>query len=411
MKWRSLFKRHLTENTTAGRNDCSHVESLLSLYNDGMVSSAEAAQVEAHLAQCDSCRQANFWMRATCDVLANRPTAVPSPQLSSRIKSALADAAEAERQAAGGAVLSGAGSRPRFVTRPVYAFAAALLVAAIVAASLNRVWTAHNDSAGEFAKILPAVVPGSPPHVASTTGPMGVAVHPVGEQKVASNAAPRVMPEKPHAATPTVNVSSPAVRQLPHTHRMEMMAKAEREDLGSRLRETPSTHREIVTPRSIPAPHLMRATALVAGVPTPVKQSALFASAAHPVPPTVVATVPKTLITPPPVVAPIKPIAPPAAVLQPPTVVATSHVPASPAASASIDNHDVSGSYVRMASVGSGISMLSMIRSHVAQMSTISSSWAHNTAITVKTCGPARTRVGAPEPKVEAPITEGPAQL
>ena len=76
----------------AGGDGCTAIEPLLSLYTDGMASPAEARRVEAHLKDCDGCRQALGWMQATRRVIAARPAVPPPVDLRSRIARAIAEA-------------------------------------------------------------------------------------------------------------------------------------------------------------------------------------------------------------------------------------------------------------------------------------------------------------------------------
>ena len=76
----------------SGGDGCAAIEPLLSLYSDGMASSAEARRIEAHLKDCPDCRQALSWMQATRRVIAARPAEPPPADLRARIARAIAEA-------------------------------------------------------------------------------------------------------------------------------------------------------------------------------------------------------------------------------------------------------------------------------------------------------------------------------
>jgi len=130
MQWRFPLKFGRTDRPVATNDECDAIEPLLSLYSDGMTSPAETRRVEAHLADCESCRKAHFWMRATYEVISHRPTVMPPPDMASRIQRAIAEA--------DGAAIPGVAVRLRFNPRPAYAMAAALLIAAVVIARLGH---------------------------------------------------------------------------------------------------------------------------------------------------------------------------------------------------------------------------------------------------------------------------------
>ncbi|MGI4788486.1 MAG: zf-HC2 domain-containing protein [Janthinobacterium lividum] len=69
---------------------CEDIETLLSLYADGMASPNEVRRVEAHLPGCDDCREVLSWMQVTHRTLAARPVAIPPANLHSRIALAIA---------------------------------------------------------------------------------------------------------------------------------------------------------------------------------------------------------------------------------------------------------------------------------------------------------------------------------
>src|SRR3569833_2305464 len=129
MQWRFPIKFGRTDRPAATSDVCDAIEPLLSLYSDGMTSTAETRRVEAHLSECESCRKTHFWIRATYEVISHRAPVLPPPDLASRIQAAIAEA-----DAVGSPIvpIPGVSARPRFNLRPAYAMAAAVAVAAIV---------------------------------------------------------------------------------------------------------------------------------------------------------------------------------------------------------------------------------------------------------------------------------------
>jgi hypothetical protein len=146
MHWPPSIKLRYVGDPNAGA-ECAETQLLLSLHSDGMTSTAEGRRVDAHLATCENCRKAFFWMRATHDVLAQRPAVLPPPDMSGQILRAIAEADGRER-----IVL-----RPRFNMRPVYAAAATVLIAAVATLSLTHL----RNRAVTPASVSVAVVPNS----------------------------------------------------------------------------------------------------------------------------------------------------------------------------------------------------------------------------------------------------------
>ncbi|BDI33169.1 hypothetical protein CCAX7_52200 [Capsulimonas corticalis] len=107
---------------------CHDIQPLLSLYSDKMTAPAESARVEAHLLECEDCRKALAWMQATNAVLAHREPALPPPDMSLRIRSAIADL-ETGKQARP--------ARTPLVYRPAFAAAFTILIGAMVVAQIT----------------------------------------------------------------------------------------------------------------------------------------------------------------------------------------------------------------------------------------------------------------------------------
>ena len=168
-------------------DSCESIEPLLPLYADRMASPEEMRRVEAHLPNCERCREALAWMQATHRALAARPIALPPADLHSRIAQAIAASAAPP--------LTPGLLRPArsFAVRPAYAAAASLVAAGVVLNAVYPLW--HTQSAKpapqpvpvaslpSHAKPNPAVPPRAVsinPRVASVTPKVGnPATHPV----------------------------------------------------------------------------------------------------------------------------------------------------------------------------------------------------------------------------------------
>ncbi len=169
MEWRFGSDRHGADIPGDGGH-CAGIEALLSLYSDGMTSAAESRRVEDHLEECESCRQAHFWMRATYEVLSHRPAALPPPNMSSRIRVAIAEADAKDRRAA----------RLRFLTRPAYAFAACAALAAIGFASFSILSHGPRTASSESTPARPSTVETTiRPGRGTTLAPVSRAIRPV----------------------------------------------------------------------------------------------------------------------------------------------------------------------------------------------------------------------------------------
>lgn len=79
--------RHLFLTATVR---CYRIENLLSLYIDGQLSDKLTAEVDSHLSECQSCREAKAILSATHQVLAVREPAAPPAYLSERLRQAIA---------------------------------------------------------------------------------------------------------------------------------------------------------------------------------------------------------------------------------------------------------------------------------------------------------------------------------
>jgi len=169
MQWRFPLKFSRTDRPVVANDECDEIEPLLSLYSDGMTSPAETRRVEAHLADCESCRKSHFWMRATYEVISHRPMVMPPPDMASRIQRAIAEA--------DGVSMPGVGVRLRFNPRPAYAFAAALLIAAVVIPITRSMHTGRTNVAlvtpPSYNNVSPpSIVPlPTPPSIVKPTTP------------------------------------------------------------------------------------------------------------------------------------------------------------------------------------------------------------------------------------------------
>lgn len=189
MQWRFPLKFSRTDRQ-ATASECDEIEPLLSLYCDGMASTAESKRVESHLATCESCKKAHYWMRATYEVVSHRPVVTPPSDLTSRIQRAIAE------EAAGNRIAAPVPVRMRFNPRPVYGLAAALLVAAVVI-PLVRSTTTKTPAPVHVASNQPALV--LPPVALHPTAPVVTA--PVMPVRRTVHSTPAVRPNNVELAT------------------------------------------------------------------------------------------------------------------------------------------------------------------------------------------------------------------
>lgn len=202
---------------------CADVKALLSLYSDHMTSAAESRRVEAHLEECEDCRKAHFWMKATYEVLSHRPVVLPPPDMASRIRQAIAE--------------SEAGTvrpvRVRFNPRPAYAFAASLLVTAVVAGSLH-LFDAHSTGGSSVGNVNAPLSP-----VASVPLP----VHETVSSKPTSDEAPdhSIMPSR----IPVVHIRRRATVTTPNELVASMPTTEPPPEIVQRVKyvRVPATHR------------------------------------------------------------------------------------------------------------------------------------------------------------------------
>lgn len=75
---------------------CKWCEKLLTPYLDSRLDADERAEVESHLASCESCRSMHALLSGAAAVLAAEGPAEPSPDLAARAARAALDAAERE---------------------------------------------------------------------------------------------------------------------------------------------------------------------------------------------------------------------------------------------------------------------------------------------------------------------------
>lgn len=146
-------------------DDCDSIDTLLSLYADGMASPDETRRVEDHLPGCAACRQSLLWMQATQRALSSRPVMLPPADLRARIAQSIAAASTTPVPI-----------RPTrvFALRPAFAAAASLtLLGAVVGYSLLH---PHPTN----------IKPASPVEVASNshTQPLAPSVTPLTQPSV-----------------------------------------------------------------------------------------------------------------------------------------------------------------------------------------------------------------------------------
>jgi predicted anti-sigma-YlaC factor YlaD len=64
---------------------CSEISEWMSLYLDGLLGQEQAAQLQAHLAQCEACREEWEAMRSLSSLLKTEPMAIPAPDFAARV--------------------------------------------------------------------------------------------------------------------------------------------------------------------------------------------------------------------------------------------------------------------------------------------------------------------------------------
>ena len=251
-------------------NLCDSIEPLLSLYADGLASPAETRRIETHLPECENCRAALSWMKATRTVLSSRPVAVPPPDLHSRIALAIAASSPVTL-------------RPARVFTLRTAYAAAASVTALGIALSYPLWHTPSEVAVKH-PAKPSVLAAAPavkPHlvpktstrplVASNSAQSTAVKHSVIARKIvpsvvtvpehiAANALPTKLPAVPtiitkapaHSALPTQKIASreimPTEKHSIEKHSPLPTVKA----VGPRLPDTLKVARIIKEPIHIP---------------------------------------------------------------------------------------------------------------------------------------------------------------
>lgn len=236
MEWR-FFSLSGRRSDKPADGECGEIETLLSLYSDGMASAAEVRRVEAHLAVCEDCRKAHFWMRATNEVITHRPVVAPPVDMWARIQGAISEPAVAPVPV-----------RLRFNPRPAYALAASIALAAAVLIPIAM------KSHGEHARMTVATnspapsIPAMPQsHVAQSPAPpalLPIAPHAIVHHAAAHTPvqlASNAHEERTHAAGSAIvhriELPRPTVHIAPHAGNT-MLAKA-----SSTIHELPSQRR------------------------------------------------------------------------------------------------------------------------------------------------------------------------
>jgi len=64
---------------------CSEISEWMSLYLDGLLGQEQAAQLQAHLAQCEACSEEWEAMRSLSSLLKAEPMAIPAPDFAARV--------------------------------------------------------------------------------------------------------------------------------------------------------------------------------------------------------------------------------------------------------------------------------------------------------------------------------------
>jgi len=159
----NIANSHILDSLPTGLDSCDALDPLLSLYADHMASPEEARRVEAHLLDCEACRESAQWMQATHRALASRPTILPPADLHAQIARAIAASPSVS-------------VRPvrAFSLRPAYAAAASLTaVGAILAGHvlLTARSVAPRPAKPPQVAELPREVPATPSVIPPVTPP------------------------------------------------------------------------------------------------------------------------------------------------------------------------------------------------------------------------------------------------
>lgn len=122
---------------------CEQVDSLLNEYLDGELDAVTATAVEAHLAECDSCRQTYEQLRAICGAVGDLAEPVPDG-LHKRIISAVRTEARSAR-------------RRRLTSRLGAGVAAMLCVGLVATAAVHRMSNVVNNDSDSRMSTTPVI--------------------------------------------------------------------------------------------------------------------------------------------------------------------------------------------------------------------------------------------------------------
>lgn len=314
MNWHFWLHNRPAASPT-GADNCARVRPLLSLMSDNMASAQEKRQVVAHLATCAACRQAQTWMLATRQVIAERPAVLPPADMRTRIAQALAESKQATPPVA---VISARPARRTFALRPAIAAAASLVLGGVIVG--HALLTAHSPAHQPVKPTAPltvAEVPyasnpagGEVPLVVPQTGHAGTsllptrripgAAHSAKEARVPTTTRPEEiatsLPSVPkHSAAPT-----PTHLALPHTPSQPLLAfgaprtpaAGAAPHTGVLVAKRPPTQNPALTHPADSHPLLAAVPPTVEHTPTPAPSVALPAPTTNHVPAATVAAVP-----------------------------------------------------------------------------------------------------------------------
>ena len=185
MNWSFWTQPRQPGSHASDLDSCDTIDPLLSLYADQMASSEEKIRVEAHLPNCESCRESLGWTQATRRTLSSRPVMLPPADLRARIAGAIAASAVEPD------------IRPLrvFALRPAYAAAASLSILGVLVLGHSLLTTPKvkpQNPAPKLVAALPQVVADKTLTVSPPLVPRVIAKHlalPANETSISSAAA------------------------------------------------------------------------------------------------------------------------------------------------------------------------------------------------------------------------------
>ena len=210
MNWPFWTRTQPSDSEHAGLDTCDTLDALLSLYADRMASPEEARRVEAHLPDCEGCRESLQWMQATRRALASRPMALPPAGLQAQIARAIA--ASAASPVAALPVRT-------FSLRPAYAAAASLTVLGAILAGHSLLTARVGMPTANASKVAAPRVASVPPASLSEPTAPPTLIRPLA---VNHSAPERVkLPPQPAERVAAVPDAAAVPAEMPSTPRVE----------------------------------------------------------------------------------------------------------------------------------------------------------------------------------------------